>query len=105
MFIFFFSRWFRHITEASTAYKSRETRRGGRPAVGPDGSGHNGLDGGGVSGASDLLVVPPEGGKGPGRSHSFHESSTSNREPHPERQPSSPPEDRTDDSFAKKAGK
>ena len=39
-----------------------------------------------------------------GRSQSFHEQSTTSREPHPERQPSSPPEERGESS-AKKAGK
>ena len=76
-------RWFRHITEASNAYKSRETRRGGRATTGPvdHGSvpGSNGLDS-----PADHLGVPGSqadldrtGAKGPGRSHSFHEQSTS----------------------------
>ena len=77
-------RWFRHITEASNAYKSRENNRrnqpGGRDLV----SSHNGysLDAGGGKGgvagsSSDLLGVSLDGsgGKPAGRSQSFHESS------------------------------
>jgi len=45
-------------------------------------------------------------GQPAGRSQSFHEQSTSSREPHPERQPSSPPEERPElSSSAKKAEK
>lgn len=102
------SRWFRHITEASNAYKSRETRRGGYR----DQNGLNEASGGGADkkDSCDLLSVPgSEKSLHPaGRSQSFHESSSSNREQPPERQPSSPPEDRLTgelDSFAKKTGR
>ena len=41
--LFFFSRWFRHISEASSAYKAKENRKSYRgPGLGPDSS-HNGL--------------------------------------------------------------
>ena len=113
--VFFNFRWFRHITEASNAYKQRGYRQGGEP---PAGRPQNGLDDHhhhtrgkhdtdqslGVPG--DLLV--DKKGQPTGRSHSFHEQSTSSREPHPERQPSSPPEDRAQseaDTFEKKTGK
>ena len=101
----FYCRWFRHITEASNAYRARDTRRSRYP-VDP----LNGLEGSGDRGlkTDDHLGLPDSDKKGQpaGRSQSFHEQSTSNREPHPERQPSSPPEDRGDlDSSAKKAGK
>ena len=100
-------RWFRHITEASNAYRARDNNgRRSRYPVDP----LNGLEGSGDRGlkSDDHLGLPDSDKKGQpaGRSQSFHEQSTSNREPHPERQPSSPPDDRGDlDSSAKKAGR
>ena len=113
---FLYSRWFRHITEASNAYKQR-----GPPGRAPPGRPQNGLDehhhNRGKHDTGDTLGVPGSGlgdllgdkkGQPTGRSHSFHEPSSSSREPHPERQPSSPPEDRAQseaDTFEKKTGK
>ena len=109
---FLFFRWFRHITEASNAYKARENRRSYRgPGLGSDSplSSHNGL----VDSVSKSDVVSADSldlpgdtqGQPAGRSQSFHEHSISNMEPHPERQPSSPPEDLADqDTFASKTG-
>ena len=55
--------------------------------------------------ASDSLEIPDKKGQPAGRSQSFHEQSISDREPQPERQPSSPPEDRADgDNFVSKTG-
>jgi hypothetical protein len=109
---FIFFRWFRHITEASNAYKARENRRSYRgPGLGSDSplSSHNGLvDSVSKSDAvsADSLDLPGDKkGQPAGRSQSFHEHSISNMEPHPERQPSSPPEDLADqDTFASKTG-
>ena len=117
-FIAFF-RWFRHITEASNAYKQRGHRQGGGDPL--TGRPQNGLDDhhhtsrGKHDGGVDTLDVPGSGdglsdkkGQPTGRSHSFHEQSTSSREPHPERQPSSPPEDRAQseaETLKDKAGK
>ena len=120
MNFFLYSRWFRHITEASNAYKQRGYRQGGGDP--PAGRPQNGLDdhhhhNRGKHDTDQSLGVPGAGlgdllgdkkGQPTGRSHSFHEQSTSSREPHPERQPSSPPEDRAQseaDTFEKKTGK
>jgi hypothetical protein len=55
--------------------------------------------------SADSLELPDKKGQPAGRSQSFHEQSISDREPHPERQPSSPPEDRADaDNFISKTG-
>eukprot|EP00096_Caligus_rogercresseyi_P016416 TRINITY_DN905_c0_g1_i3.p1 TRINITY_DN905_c0_g1~~TRINITY_DN905_c0_g1_i3.p1 ORF type:complete len:622 (-),score=163.72 TRINITY_DN905_c0_g1_i3:650-2515(-) len=117
-------RWFRHITEASNAYRARDNRRNFRTTGGisplPDtgissssSASTNGL-GSSLDGnssrkeaatASSLLGV--KGILPGGRSHSFHESSSSNRESPPERQPSSPPEDigtKSEDNSASGAG-
>ena len=75
-----FFRWFRHITEASNAYKSRESTRRGQAQAQRQGQGgpdHNGLEAsGGASAKSqqDLLGVPDgvSGGKPAARSQSFH---------------------------------
>ena len=97
-----FFRWFRHITDASNAYRARDSTRRGRYPADP----HNGLEKGERGKTDDHLGLPDGDKKGQpaGRSQSFHEQSTSNREPHPERQPSSPPEERTE-SGSQKAGK
>ena len=107
----FLCRWFRHITEASNAYRARDTRGRGRGLYPADPL-NNGLESSGDRGkADDHLGLPGDSaldkkGQPAGRSQSFHESSTSCREPHPERQPSSPPEERGDlSNSAKKAGK
>ena len=109
--MFFPFRWFRHITEAANANKAKENRRSYRGAgLGPDSplSSHNGL---GLvdpalqsdsASASDSLELPDKKGLPAGRSQSVHEQSISDREPQPERQPSSPPEDRAEaDNFSK----
>ena len=94
-------RWFRHIQEASNAYRTRDPKIRGRYAADP----LNGVENSGKT--DDHLGLPDVDKKGQpaGRSQSFHESSTSSRELHSERQPSSPPEERGRDSHAKKAGK
>ena len=110
IFSLLFFRWFRHITEASNAYRARDTRGRGRGLYPADPL-NNGLESSGDRGkADDHLGLPGDSaldkkGQPAGRSQSFHESSTSSRELHSERQPSSPPEERGPDSHAKKAGK
>ena len=100
-----FSRWFRHIQEASNTYRVRDQNRRSRyPAADP----LNGVESSGKT--DDHLGLPDVDKKGQpaGRSQSFHghESSTSSRELHTDRQPSSPPEERGGgDSHAKKAGR
>ncbi|CAB4064754.1 ARHGEF12 [Lepeophtheirus salmonis] len=104
-------RWFRHITEASNAYRARDNRRNFRTTGGisplPDtGSNNNNRETSSTNGLTSSTSVDNTrkdsssllGVKGilpAGRSHSFHESSSSSRESPPERQPSSPPEDIT----------
>lgn len=110
--IFFFCyRWFRHITEASNAYRARDTRGRGRGLYPADPINNNGLEGSGGDRSKtevdrlDVESALDKKGQPAGRSQSFHEQSTSSREPHPERQPSSPPEERPElSSSAKKAG-
>lgn len=100
-------RWFRHISEASAAYKARDNSRRGRYPAASGTDPLNGLEGS-VGKTDDHLGIPDLDKKGQpaGRSQSFHEQSTSSREPHPERQPSSPPEETSGgDPSAKKAGK
>ncbi|XP_071744698.1 uncharacterized protein [Lepeophtheirus salmonis] len=105
------SQWFRHITEASNAYRARDNRRNFRTTGGisplPDtGSNNNNRETSSTNGLTSSTSVDNTrkdsssllGVKGilpAGRSHSFHESSSSSRESPPERQPSSPPEDIT----------
>ena len=114
LFFTYYFRWFRHITEASNAYKQRgrgdpiTSRPNGidephHPTRGKHDEGVHTLD---VPGSGD--GIGEKKGQQAGRSHSFHEQSTSSREPHPERQPSSPPEDRAQsetESLQTKAGK
>ena len=104
-------RWFRHITEASNAYRARDTRGRGRGLYPADPINNNGLEGSGGDRSKtevdrlDVESALDKKGQPAGRSQSFHEQSTSSREPHPERQPSSPPEERPElSSSAKKAG-
>ena len=100
-FVSFFFRWFRHIQEASNAYRVRDPNRRSRYPADP----LNGVENSGKT--DDHLGLPDVDKKGQpaGRSQSFHESSTSSRELHSDRQPSSPPEERGGDSHAKKAGR
>jgi len=105
------TQWFRHITEASNAYRARDTRGRGRGLYPADPINNNGLEGSGGDRSKtevdrlDVESALDKKGQPAGRSQSFHEQSTSSREPHPERQPSSPPEERPElSSSAKKAG-
>ena len=109
-------RWFRHITEASNAYKQRGYRQGGDSASARPQNGLDDLHGrGGKHEGEQSLGVPGSGlfdgdkkGQPMGRSQSFNEQTTSSREPHSrERGPSSPPEDipSEPDTFATKTGK
>merc|ERR1712223_1869945 len=105
------TQWFRHITEASNAYRARDTRGRGRGLYPADPL-NNGLESSGDRGKTDDHLGLSESssdkkGLPAGRSQSFHEQSTSSREPHhTERGPSSPPEERGDvSSSAKKAEK
>ena len=101
MILWHFFRWFRHIQEASNAYRVRDPNRRSRYPADP----LNGVENSGKT--DDHLGLPDVDKKGQpaGRSQSFHESSTSSRELHSDRQPSSPPEERGGDSHAKKAGR
>merc|ERR1719225_530141 len=109
------SQWFRHITEASNAYKQRGYRQGGDSASARPQNGLDDLHGrGGKHEGEQSLGVPGSGlfdgdkkGQPMGRSQSFNEQTTSSREPHSrERGPSSPPEDipSEPDTFATKTG-
>ncbi len=78
------SRWFRHITEASNAYKSRESSRrsGGRgsSALGHGSDAHHAAANGGLSldaGSSPSRQAESDVGKPAARSQSFHESGSS----------------------------
>jgi hypothetical protein len=110
------SQWFRHITEASNAYKQRGYRQGGDSASARPQNGLDDLHGrGGKHEGEQSLGVPGAGlfdgdkkGQPMGRSQSFNEQTTSSREPHSrERGPSSPPEDipSEPDTFATKTEK
>ncbi len=78
-------RWFRHISEASNAYKQRQGDRGrgnasgGRSGLvnraGSDADVQNGLLG--SSSVVGMAAEDASGNRPTGRSHSFHESSTS----------------------------
>ena len=79
-FFLFSFRWFRHISDASNAYKNRQGDRARGGSVGGVGLNRRNAVGGGeengLLGSSSAAEAAAAAGTSLGKSHSFHERST-----------------------------